>query len=70
MNKDYLRDEKDYWLDVQLRTTECDECGTDMDVMKSIPVSKDLYWLKSTKNKEYPIEDGYFFICSSCFKKK
>jgi|TARA_B100002003_G_scaffold162076_1_gene150439 hypothetical protein len=62
MNKDYwfVRDEKEYWMDVQLRTTECDECGTDMDVKKSIPVR--------TKNKGYPIEDGYFFVCSSCFK--
>ena len=61
MNKELRYDnEKEYWLDVQLNTTECDKCGTDMDVMKSIPVR--------TKNKGYPIEDGYFFVCSSCFK--
>jgi len=63
MNKEYwfVRDEKEYWLDVQLNTTECDKCGTDMDVMKSIPVK--------FENKGYPISNGYIFVCSSCFKK-
>ncbi len=56
---------REYWMDIQLSTTECDLCGTNMDVMKSIPFK--------VKNKEYPIsnglnwsEDGYIFVCSSC----
>ena len=60
MNKELLYDnEKEYWLDVQLNTTECDKCGIDMDVMKSIPVK--------FKNKYYT---GLGFVCSSCFKKE
>ena len=43
--------EKDYWLDVQLETTECDECGNNMNPMESIPVRKDF--------------EGFIFRCAS-----
>ena len=39
--------EKDYWLDVQLNTTECDKCGVDLDPMKSYPIK--------VKNEGYPM---------------
>lgn len=53
--------EKEYWLDVQLNTTECDKCGIDMDVMNSYPVK--------FENKGYPISNGYIFVCASCKNK-
>ncbi len=77
MNKELLYDnEKEYWLDVQLNTTECDKCGTDMDVMKSIPIKVSVKNGGTMKTyKGYPIsnglnwsEDGYIFVCSSCKK--
>ena len=52
--------EKDYWLDVQLETTECDECGNNMNPMESIPVRKDF--------EGYPISKGFIFRCASCDK--
>ena len=49
---------KDYWMDIQMETTECDKCGADMDVMKSTPVEQE--------NKGYPISKGYIFVCPTC----
>jgi transcription elongation factor Elf1 len=51
MEKLYTKS-KDYWMDVQMETTECDKCGADMDVMKSTPVKKE--------------HKGYIFVCSTC----
>jgi len=50
--------EKDYWLDVQLSTTECDKCGVDLDPMKSIPVK--------VANDGYPEPMGFIFVCFQC----
>jgi len=43
---------KDYWLDVQLETTECDKCGVDVDPMKSYPIK--------VENNEF------IFVCGPC----
>lgn len=53
---------KDYWLDVQLETTECDKCGVDVDPMNSYPVK--------SFNKGYPIANGFIFVCASCKNKQ
>jgi hypothetical protein len=47
---------KDYWLDVQLETTECDKCGVDVDPMKSYPIK--------VENNEF------IFVCASCKNKQ
>ncbi len=57
MEKLYTKS-KDYWMDVQMETTECDKCGADMDVMKSTPVKKEY--------KGYPKSKGYIFVCPTC----
>ena len=54
--------EKDYWLDVQLQTTECDKCGVDVDPMNSYPVK--------VENKGYPNPIGFIFVCASCKNKQ
>ena len=48
---------KDYWLDIQLNITECENCGSDLDPMKSYPVKN------YTKPKT---PRAYIFVCSSC----
>ena len=57
MEKLYTKS-KDFWLDKQLETTECDKCGADMDVMKSVAVKKEY--------KGYPKSKGYIFVCPTC----
>jgi len=54
--------EKDYWLDVQLNTTECDKCGVDVDPMSSYPIK--------VENKGYPNPNGFIFVCGSCKNKQ
>ena len=54
--------EIDYWIDIQLSTTECDKCGVDLDPMKSYPIK--------VENKGYPISNGYIFVCASCKNKQ
>ncbi len=69
--------EREMYMDIQLSTTKCDKCGTDMDVMKSIPIKVPVKNGGTMKTyKGYPIsyglnwsEDGYIFVCSSCNKK-
>ena len=51
--------EKDYWLDVQLNTTECDKCGVDIDPMNSYPIKL----VTSFKV-------GFIFVCASCKNKQ
>ncbi len=48
--------EKDYWLDVQLNTTECDKCGVDFDPMNSYPVKVE--------------NNGFIFVCAPCKTKQ
>jgi hypothetical protein len=55
MEKLYTK-EKDYWLDVQLETTECDKCGVDVDPMNSYPIK--------VENNEF------IFVCASCKNKQ
>tara|TARA_B110000495_G_scaffold4918_1_gene3662 strand:+ start:244 stop:474 length:231 start_codon:yes stop_codon:yes gene_type:complete len=52
--------DRELWFDIQLETTECDECGNNMNPMESIPVRKDF--------KGYTISKGFIFICRSCDK--
>ena len=54
--------EKDYWLDIQLSTTECDKCGVDVNPMNTYPIK--------VKNNGYPISNGYIFVCASCTNKQ
>ena len=61
MEKLYTKS-KDYWMDVQLNTTECDKCGVDVDPMSSYPIK--------VENKGYPISKGYLFVCASCKNKQ
>ena len=49
--------EKDYLMDAQLETTECEKCGVDIDPMKSY----------ITKNKKGI--NGFIFVCASCKTK-
>ena len=53
---------KDYWMDVQLNTTECDKCGVDVDSMSSYPIK--------VENKGYPNPNGFIFVCGSCKNKQ
>ncbi len=54
--------EKDYWLDVQLNTTECDKCGIDIDVMNSYPIR--------FESEVFNNFNGYIFVCASCKNKQ
>ena len=56
MEKIYTKS-KDFWIDKQMETTECEKCGKEMDAMKSYPVSKPI-------NMSAP--RAYIFVCSSC----
>ena len=47
---------KDYWMDVQLNTTECDKCGVDVDPMSTYPIEV-----------KY---DEFIFVCASCKNKQ
>ena len=51
--------EKDYWLDVQLNTTECDKCGVDVDPMNTYPVK--------VENRD---AQTFMFVCASCKNKQ
>ena len=53
--------ERDYWLDVQLNTTECEKCGCELTVANSYPIK--------VKHKGYPNPNGYIFVCASCKNK-
>ena len=47
---------KDYWMDIQMETTECDKCGVDVDPMSSYPIK--------VENNEF------IFVCGSCKNKQ
>ena len=51
MEKLYTKS-KDYWMDVQLNTTECDKCGVDVDPMSTYPIEV-----------KY---DEFIFVCGPC----
>ena len=53
---------REYWMDIQLNTTECDKCGVDLDPMKSYPIK--------VKNEGYPNPMGFIFVCASCKNKQ
>ena len=61
--KELLYDtEREYWMDVQLNTTECDKCGADLSPMNSYPIK--------VKNEGYPISNGFIFVCAPCKTKQ
>ena len=60
MEKLYTKS-KDYWMDVQLNTTECDKCGADLSPMKSYPI-------KVENNS--PTSNGFIFVCAPCKTKQ
>jgi hypothetical protein len=62
--------EKDYWLDVQLETTECDKCGVDVDPMNSYPIKVENKIFFQSNFYGYPNPIGYIFVCASCKNKQ
>tara|TARA_R110001592_G_scaffold359921_1_gene667478 strand:- start:421 stop:633 length:213 start_codon:yes stop_codon:yes gene_type:complete len=54
--------EKDYLMDAQLETTECEKCGVDIDPMHS--------YIMKVKNSGYPNANGFIFVCASCKNKQ
>jgi hypothetical protein len=51
--------EKDYLMDQQLNTTECNKCGNDMNQLES-------YW----ELEDSESATGYSFVCLTCHNKE